>query len=180
VNLIANVMSSETPAASGTPEPSNEIILAKWSDRFFAWLIDFIIVNVAVAGIFSAAAFPLWFETNPDRWFRNMGDGPLHYGVASLVFFAYWAYLESRRGQSIGKMALHIKTTDLVGKTADTGSVVLQSFGKSFLLPIDVIFGWIFTNDKRQRIFNRASNTIVIKVQSSGEKSAENIQYKKD
>jgi len=77
-------------------------------------------------------------------------------------------------------MALHIKTTDLVGKTADTGSVVLQSFGKSFLLPIDVILGWIFTNDKRQRIFNRASNTIVIKVQSSEEKSAENIRYKKD
>ena len=180
MNLIVNVMSSETPAASGTPEPSNEIILAKWSDRFFAWLIDFIIVTVAVAGIFSAAAFPLWFETNPDRWFGHMWDGSLHYGITSLIFFAYWAYFESTRGQSIGKMALHIKTTDLAGKTADTGSVVLQSFGKSFLLPIDVILGWIFTNDKRQRIFNRASNTIVIKVQGSEGKSPENIRYKKD
>lgn len=180
MNLIVNVMSSETPAESGTPEPSSEIILAKWIDRFFAWLIDFIIVNVAVAGIFSAAAFPLWFDTNPDRWFRNMGDGPLHYGITSLIFFAYWAYFESTRGQSIGKMALHIKTTDLMGKTADTGSVVLQSFGKSFLLPIDLILGWTFTNDKRQRIFNRASNTIVIKQIGKEETSPENIRYKKD
>jgi uncharacterized RDD family membrane protein YckC len=173
-------MSSETPAASGTPEPSNEIILAKWSDRFFAWLIDFIIVSVAVGAIFSAAAFPFWFDTNPDRWFRNTWDGPLHYGVTSLIFFAYWAYFESTRGQSIGKMALHIKTTDLAGKNADSGSVVLQSFGKSFLLPIDVILGWIFTNDKRQRIFNRASNTIVIKVKGNVDNSPENISYKKD
>ncbi|MGH9879096.1 MAG: RDD family protein [Nitrososphaerales archaeon] len=109
-------MSSETPAASGTPEPSNEIILAKWIDRFFAWLIDFIIVTVAVAGIFSAAAFPLWFETNPDRWFRNMWDGSLHYGVTSLIFFAYWAYFESTRGQSIGKMVCILKLQILLEK----------------------------------------------------------------
>jgi hypothetical protein len=38
------------------------------------------------------------------------------------------------------------------------------SFGKSFLLVIDVMLGWIFTNEKRHRIFNRAGNTIVIKM----------------
>ncbi len=47
----------------------------------------------------------------------------------------------------------------LMSKTA-----VIESFGKAFLLPLDVILGWIFTNNKRQRIFNRASNTIVIKI----------------
>ena len=44
-----------------------------------------------------------------------------------------------------------------------TKSVAIQSFGKAFLLPIDVFFGWIFTNDKRQRLFDRASDTIVIR-----------------
>jgi hypothetical protein len=29
---------------------------------------------------------------------------------------------------------------------------------------IIVVLGWIFTNDKKQRIFNRASNTVVIRV----------------
>ena len=58
---------------------------------------------------------------------------------------------------------LKIKTTDLVSNLPNTKSVAIQSFGKAFLLPIDVFFGWIFTNDKRQRLFNRASDTIVIK-----------------
>jgi hypothetical protein len=59
---------------------------------------------------------------------------------------------------------LHLKTTDLQGKNIEAKTAVLERIGKAFLLPLDVILGWIFTNDKRQRIFNRASNTIVIKL----------------
>jgi hypothetical protein len=63
-------------------------------------------------------------------------------------------------------MALKIKTTDLAGNKTDARSAAIQSFGKAFLLPIDVILGWIFTNDKRQRIFSKAGNTIVVKIKS--------------
>ena len=52
-----------------------------------------------------------------------------------------------------------IRTTDLAGYKADIRSVAIQSFGNAFLLPLDVILGGIFTNDKRQRIFSRAGNT---------------------
>jgi hypothetical protein len=31
------------------------------------------------------------------------------------------------------------------------------------------LLGWIFTNDKRQRIFNRASNSIVVKLKQAKE-----------
>jgi hypothetical protein len=84
-----------------------------------------------------------------------------------------------KRGQSIGKMALKIKTTDLEGRTPDIKSAVIQSFGKSFLLVIDVAAGWIFTNDKRQRIFSRASHTIVVKEQGDGASNPENVRYTK-
>ena len=77
-------------------------------------------------------------------------------------------------------MALKIKTTSLEGKTADLKSVAIQSFGKSFLLVIDVILGWIFTNDKRQRIFNKAGNTIVIKLKENSDTAPDNISYKKE
>jgi hypothetical protein len=53
----------------------------------------------------------------------------------------------------------------LAGNVPNIRNVAIQSFGKAFLLPIDVFFGWIFTNEKRQRLFNRASDTIVIKTQ---------------
>lgn len=72
-------------------------------------------------------------------------------------------------------MALKIKTTDLGGNKVNARSAAIQSFGKAFLLPIDVILGWIFTNEKRQRIFGRAGNTIVIKLKS-GE---QNYRYTK-
>jgi hypothetical protein len=62
---------------------------------------------------------------------------------------------------------LQIKTTDLQGKNIEAKTAALESFGKAFLLPMDVILGWIFTNDRRQRIFNRASNTIVIKIKNN-------------
>ena len=53
-------MNSEAPQGNTPPQP--ELLLAKWSDRFFAWLIDFIIVNIVVNAIFAAAAFPFWFS----------------------------------------------------------------------------------------------------------------------
>jgi uncharacterized RDD family membrane protein YckC len=157
-------MSSEIPAG--------EVVLAKWSTRFWAWLIDFVIVNIVLGAIFSAVALPFWLA-NPDKVASN---GPLDYGITSLVFFAYWIYFESTTGQSLGKMALKIKTTNLAGGKADIKNVAIQSFGKAFLLPIDVLLGWIFTNDKRQRIFSRAGNTIVIRT-AVGE---QNVNYKKE
>jgi hypothetical protein len=47
------------------------------------------------------------------------------------------------------------------------------------LLPIDVFFGWIFTNDKRQRLFNRASDTIVVRI-SNQRPGSENAGYRKE
>jgi uncharacterized RDD family membrane protein YckC len=167
-------MGSEEPASS-----NQEILLAKWSNRFFAWLIDFVIVQVVLGVVLAAAAFPFWFAGDFDRWFGpGPFDGPVRYAITSTAFFAYWTFFESTRGQSIGKMVLKIKTVDLAGRPAGTRSVAIQSFGKAFLLPLDVILGWIFTNDKRQRIFNRASDTVVVKIKEGyGEPGT---TYKKD
>ena len=138
--------------------------LARWSDRFFAWLIDFIIVTIAFELLFYTSTFPLWLENNPLNWFK----GPLgaeSYAIRSLMFLAYWTYLESSMGgnQSIGKRIFRLKTVGVFGGSVSIRDALIESFGKSFLLPIDLILGWVFTNNKRQRIFNRASNTIVIK-----------------
>jgi uncharacterized RDD family membrane protein YckC len=105
--------------------------------------------------------------------------GPFNYLISSLVFTAYWTYFESTSGQSIGKKLMHLKTTDLQGKNVDAKTAILESIGKAFLLPLDVILGWIFTNDKRQRIFNRASDTIVIKLKGNNPVSND-VTYLKD
>ena len=74
---------------------------------------------------------------------------------------------------------MKIKSTDLSGKGVEIKSAALESFGKSFLLPLDVILGWLFTNNKRQRIFNKISNTIVIKLKPK-EIETESVRYTKD
>lgn len=166
------------------PEHPGEIILARWIDRFLAWLIDFIIVSVGLGIIFAAISLPLWIAFPQSFENINMNPahrslGPYNYFVTSLVFMAYWTYFESTSGQSVGKRLLHLKTTNLAGKRIDTKTAAIESFGKAFLLPLNVILGWIFTNSKRQRIFNRASDTIVIKIKETDAASS-NVTYLKD
>ena len=184
-SLIRKVGSSN----SGSPPASNsggednrpvEIILAGWVDRFVAWLIDFIIVSIGLAILFALLAIPFWLSYySNDMALEHKNFEPFHYLLSSLAFFGYWTYFEHTSGQSIGKRLLNIKTTDMFGKSIDTKSAALESLGKSFLLPIDVILGWLFTNKKRRRIFNKISNTIVIKLRPR-EELIENIRYRKD
>lgn len=141
---------------NGQPNQQPEITLAKWSTRFWAWLIDFVIVVTAIEIIFPIVYAPLAFNQD------NPTLGAVKYAVQSLIF-AYWIYFESRTGQSIGKKLLRIRTTDLAGNVADVKVVAIQAFGKTFLLPIDVLFGWMFTNEMRRRLLSRAASTIVIR-----------------
>ena len=158
-----------------------EIRLASWVDRFVAWLIDFIIISIGIGILFSLVAYPVWlfhYDNEMSIEYRNIR--PLHYLISSLIFFAYWTYFESTSGQSIGKRLLNIKTMELSGNKVEIKFAAIESFRKSFLLPLDVILGWIFTNNKRQRIFNKISNTIVVKLRPSEEPAPRNVKYTKD
>ena len=152
-----------------------QLVIARWTDRFFAWLIDYIIV-ASVAFAIYLALFSLSFEQVTSGDFES--SRYFEYGSISIVYFFYWLILELKTGQSIGKMALHLKITNLKGEKADIKSIAISSFGKAFLLPIDVIIGRLFTNKNRQRIFNSLGKTIVIKIET--EDDTENIIYKKD
>ena len=68
----------------------------------------------------------------------------------------------------------------MTGRKIDTKGAIIEGFGVAFLLPIDIILGWIFTSSKRQRIFNRISNTIVIKLKPKEITTSESIRYSKD
>src|SRR5919108_2350576 len=59
-------MASQVPPPNSSGQPSSsdggghaaapkEIVLARWVDRFIAWLIDFVIVNVALWIVFGLA-----------------------------------------------------------------------------------------------------------------------------
>jgi len=153
-----------------------QLIIARWSDRFFAWLIDYVIVMVGFFAVWSITIGVPNLEQIMEGNFERSSS--FEYPILSIVFFLYWLILESKTGQSIGKMAIHLKITNLSGGQADIKSIAISSLGKAFLLPIDVIVGRLFINKKRQRIFNKLGKTIVIKVEADDE--PENVIYKKD
>ena len=129
-------------------KPAKRYEHAEWDARFWAWLIDVIIVW-ALVGIFISP----WYDT-----------ALVFGGLATpLIMFFYWGLLEHYRMQSIGKMALDIKVSNLKGKEITLVQSFVQSFGKAFLLPLDCLIGWIAMEGQKVRLFNKISDTIVIK-----------------
>lgn len=148
-----------------------EITLAKWTDRFFAWLIDFIIISSISTMIIFVSFGTIDYESD-NFWIENV-----QYIPTSILFFTYWIILEFKTGQTIGKKMFNLKTTDIHGSNPSLKGVMIGSFGKAFLLPLDVLLGWILTNESRQRIFNKLGDTIVIKAQKDNETD---VKYTKD
>jgi len=151
---------------------SSKIILAKWKDRFFAWVVDFVIISIISTSIFFISF--LYLEDNFESFINNDGM----YIPTSVMFFAYWVILEYKTGQTIGKKMFNLKITNIQGEKPNLLEVIISSFGKSFILPIDIIAGWILTNDKRQRVFNKLGNTVVVKIKESDSDS--DSKYIKD
>jgi len=152
---------------------TSKIILAKWSDRFLAWLIDFVIISLISTTIIFGSFGTIEYEFGEGFWAENS-----QYIPTSIIFFGYWIVLEYKTGQSIGKKIMKLKVTDSNGNKPSFKGIVISSFGKAFLLPFDLVLGWIITNEKRQRIFNRLGDTLIIKIKTSEEKSE--TKYIKD
>lgn len=127
--------------------------LARWDTRFWAWLIDFILVSL-VLNIFS----------NPFHFFRGIFSwDAMDFLIRSTGFLLYWTAFEGYSGQSVGKMVMNLRVTDREGRPIRYPAAFIESFGKSFLLPIDCLIGWFGMPGRKLRLFNRVSGTIVIK-----------------
>lgn len=187
MSLVLESMSDNRDGNKSDPKSSKgftrELLLAKWEDRFVAWLIDFIVISIItniIFYIFSAHySFPFWgvyFDGENGIGIKE----PVEYILASSIFFVYWVVLEFLTGQTIGKRVVHIKTTNLFGERANIANIAIEVFGKSFLLPIDIVLGLIFASKRRQRIFNKVSGTVIIKLKRSEEDDNETIKYVKD
>jgi uncharacterized RDD family membrane protein YckC len=121
---------------------------ASWSERFWAWLIDVLIVGIVWVSLMNAEKI--------DR----LSSGGL--GLFFSLLFIYWTILEGYRGQSLGKMILNIVIIGAEGEKIGFADSALESLGKAFLLPLDCLIGWVAYRDQGQRAFNKISNTFVV------------------
>lgn len=148
------------------PLPEKTLYLAKWSARFWAWLVDLIIIILfwnIVIGIFAT----IW--KLPFLWEFRHGELPV-FGLEILLIFLYWTIMEGFRGQSIGKMVMNLKVVNRDGSKISYRTAAIESFPKAFLSPplitiliLDCLIGWLAMPGTKLRVFNRISNTIVIK-----------------
>jgi uncharacterized RDD family membrane protein YckC len=151
----------ETDAEPSEPTGMKKIHLASWGNRFVAWLIDVILVGAVlsafgqIVGFFSLVTGGL-VPTNP------------FLGANGLGLWLYWTALEGYSGQSAGKMVVDIAVTDERGDDIDLFAAGIESFGKAFLLPLDVLIGWLVVEDEYGRLFNKLSSTIVVELPEDG------------
>lgn len=136
---------------------TSPLLFSGWILRFVAWLIDVIVVTLALMPIKEVLG-PLTLSVPGLSWipFVNIG-------VDNIVYFLYWTVMEGTYRQSVGKMALGMKVTQMDGRPITLGAAATESLGKAFLLPLDCFLGWVLYPTNQQRLFNYFSRTTVVK-----------------
>ena len=112
--------------ASGVGQPADLLM------RFLARLIDFIllgIVNAIIVGIIVAGAFGL-SGGNSFGFGSGAGfaAGALTAVITSVLYLGYFTLMESRNGQTIGKMLLKLQTQGPDGSTPTVEQAVKRNF----------------------------------------------------
>jgi uncharacterized RDD family membrane protein YckC len=131
----------------------HSFMLATWGERVIAYIIDMMILGMALSVL-----SPIFWRTS-SSWiipFVNLGG-------RSIVYFLYWTVMEGMYGQSLGKMVMKIEVAHIDGGEIDYGSAAIQAVGKAFLLPLDLILGLVLYPERDQRLFNKISETVVVK-----------------
>ncbi len=131
--------------------------IGKWSRRFFAYLIDMLIVGILMGAFVGGSdATVVSDETNSEMF--------AWWVVTSSVFFAYFTILEWLTGYTVGKRLFGLCIANASGDDKLTiQQILISNFGKSFVMPIDAIIGMIAFGDTRQRAFAKLAGVVTIK-----------------
>jgi uncharacterized RDD family membrane protein YckC len=161
---------SETPRGvlycpgCGAPVGSRPVhYRAEWGERLIAYAIDFIVVSVALGAVSLASRInpgllPLPWTRYIYRW------GAFGFlSLRSLAFFGYWIFMEYMYGQSIGKTTMRIRVADMGGGQLSLGQAAVESFGKAFLLPLDLVAGLALYPWKWLRLSSHLSGAVVVR-----------------
>ena len=145
-----------------TVAPNTQVI----GRRVLATIIDLVLLGI-VGSLFTApgALIDVWGSGQ----FSDAASGVLFsFGglAALLVTFAYFAVMEGRYGQTLGKMALGIKVvSESDGRAPGTRAAVLRTLMRivdsigSYL----VAFVVVLVSDKNQRLGDMVAKTLVIR-----------------
>jgi uncharacterized RDD family membrane protein YckC len=131
--------------------------LAALTRRAYAFLVDFAItlgvflVTSLATNLFSSLTLGVGFRVDlPNVIF------------CLVLFWVYSTLFEGFAGQSVGKRILGLKVVRLDGKRLLYDNAAIRNFGKAFLLPFDLFFGYRLKDRRFARYFDKFSGTTVI------------------
>lgn len=136
---------------------------AEMGERLIAYAIDFIAVSAALTVIFITARLTLGLPLYPWSHHFQWGWAFGSLSTRSLVFFTYWTFTEYFFGQSLGKMVMGIRVADVAGGRLSLVQVAVESFGKSFILPFDLIAGIALYSGTWMRLTSYLSGAAVVR-----------------
>ncbi|MCD6515672.1 MAG: RDD family protein [Candidatus Asgardarchaeia archaeon] len=129
--------------------------------RFLAWLIDIFIIYIVAIGDIDLSMYdyslpylyisislpailikPLIYIFSFNIFALTTPEQIVGVYYKSILWI-YWTLLEGYRGQSIGKMVLGIKIIKTDMSLIQLADSAVSSFGKAFILPIDILAGMI-------------------------------------
>ena len=145
-------------------KPPENVIYADLLPRVVAFIIDVLIIAAIGSSI-------TWFFF-PFNFINPWGTGQLMWWQVILIdyligFSYFWALESFNNGQTLGKMALKLRTVDAnTLQASDPDKIAINSLTKaSGLVIIDLIIGVLSNSEdsqKKARISQNYSNTVVI------------------
>ncbi|MFW9825012.1 MAG: RDD family protein [Candidatus Thorarchaeota archaeon] len=161
-----NITAASTTKSSQSPRISSDtLIYADILKRIIAFIIDSIIIGIVGSGL-SWLIFTPWFPFY--SVFNPLGTWWITFPFDWVIAFLYYWLLESRnKGQTLGKMALSIRTVDeKTLKPANSNNYAINNVlkGSPFLI-VDLIIGLLKNSEdpkRRLRYMQNVSETVVI------------------
>jgi uncharacterized RDD family membrane protein YckC/DNA-binding transcriptional ArsR family regulator len=135
---------------------ASQLPLASFKRRTLAYLVDVALI-LLITGVIMSPQFVFILTTNV-----------LSAELSAVLFITLgllWVYstlLEGFNGQSIGKRLLGLKVVRTDGKKISYDHAAIRNFGKTFLLPVDIIVGFQLKNAEFIRYFDKFAGTTVI------------------
>lgn len=153
---------------------NDKFIVASYIKRTIAFVIDIFAIFIITSLMYLIAYYINTTEHIDStiyiiltKYFEN-----IHLiGLDVIVLFIYMTIIEFIFSTTIGKAFLGIKIIDSEsGNPPEFINIIFNSFGKAFLLPIDLLIGYLFESkveeeakiDLKQRIFQRMVGIVVI------------------
>ena len=134
-----------------------ELRLASFQKRTLAYLIDLLLM-LAVSTLGGLSNVLSLLTGNA----LSLSELNVVFLTILALLWVYSTLLEGFRGQTLGKRIIRLQVVRIDGRTLSYDYAAVRNFGKTFLLPFDLMIGLRLHDKRFIRYFDKFSGTTVI------------------